>query len=439
MKKIWSRMGKWLMFVLVIAAASLFAFCILKMNRMQVTLNELMSQMFYLQDSTSVLQSDLNTMETNIEAALEQESSLIEDYSITVTDCNFAKGTYSVDITVLPKEYTEATQLTIYFGTRSYNLTLSGISFKGSATLSMANDYSGNVTVLFTNGEKRSTEVLSGYKDFQTTLKQAISGAVSSVEDSYQDGEWAVNGTVDYELDGQNSFSFESFHLIAEVGADTVYDYDLLHETGGAIAQEPLDEVLPGEEPTTDQTGGGPADGTTGATDDQTDEVTGAADNLTIGIMDIPSVGAASDTVDNIQDDAENQTGTVMGTETEQTDGITDEITDGETAGDPEGENVGDEDADLTTQETAESSETASVAEDQAISGMHGSQTMEFTCPAAETDTVKIYLTAVTKEGITLKLTLFEGTLRSNTELRISDLMTYTPVLDYYDKNQVKY
>jgi hypothetical protein len=384
------------------------------MNRMQVTLNELMSQMFYLQDSTSVLQSDLNTMETNIEAALEQESSLIEDYSIKVTDCNFAKGTYSVDITVLPKEYTEATQLTIYFGTRSYNLELSGISFKGSATLSMANDYSGNVTVLFTNGEKRSTEVLSGYKDFQTTLKQTISGAVSSVEDSYQDGEWAVNGTVDYELDGQNSFEFESFHLIAEVGADTVYDYDLIHETGGAIVQEPLDEVLPGEEPATDQTGGGQADGTT----------------------NIPSVGAASDTVDNIQADAENQTGTVMGTET---DGITDEITYGETAGNPEEENAGDENADLTTQETAESGETASATEDEAISGMHGTQTMEFTCPAAETDTVKIYLTAVTKEGITLKLTLFEGTLRSNTELRISDLMTYTPVLDYYDKNQVKY
>jgi hypothetical protein len=423
------------LFVLVIAAASLFAFCILKMNRMQVTLNELMSQMFYLQDSTSVLQSDLNTMETNIEAALEQESSLIEDYSIRVTDCNFAKGTYSVDITVLPKEYTEATQLTIYFGTRSYNLALSGISFKGSATLSMANDYDGNVTVLFTNGEKRSTEVLSGYKDFQTTLKQTMNGSVSSVEDSYQDGEWAVNGTVDYELDGQNSFEFESFHLIAEVGADTVYDYDLIHETGGAIVPEPLDEVLPGEEPATDQTGGGQTDGTIGATDSQTDEVTGTAENLTIGIMDIPSVGAVSDTVDNIQDDAENQTGTVTGTEAEQTDGRTDE----ETSGNPEEENAGDENADLTTQETAESSETASATEDEAISGMHGTQTMEFTCPAAETDTVKIYLTAVTKEGITLKLTLFEGTLRSNTELRISDLMTYTPVLDYYDKNSVKY
>jgi hypothetical protein len=313
----------------------------------------------------------------------------------------------------------------------------------------MANDYDGNVTVLFTNGEKRSTEVLSGYKDFQTILKQALNGAVSSVEDSYQDGEWAVNGTVDYELDGQNSFAFESFHLIAEVGADTVYDYDLLHETGGAIVQEPLDEVLPGEEPT-DQTGDGPADGTTGATDDQADEVTGAAEdqtdevtesaeNLTIGRLDIPSVGAASDTVDNIQDDAENQTGTVTGTEAEQTDGITDEITDVEAAGNPEEENVGDEDADLTTQETAESSETASATEDEVISGMHGTQTMEFTCPAAETDTVKIYLIAVTKEGITLKLTLFEGTLRSNTELRISDLMTYTPVLDYYDKNHVKY
>jgi hypothetical protein len=76
---------------------------------------------------------------------------------------------------------------------------------------------------------------------------------------------------------------------------------------------------------------------------------------------------------------------------------------------------------------------------DESISGMSGTQTMAFTCRAAETDTVKICLTAVTTDGITLQLTLYEGSLKTNNEIRISDLTTYVPKLDYYDKNDIKY
>jgi hypothetical protein len=268
--------------------------------------------------------------------------------------------------------------------------------------------------------------VLSGYKDFQTTLKQAVNGAVSSVEDSYQDGEWAFNGTVDYELDGQNSFEFESFHLIAEVGADTVYDYDLIRETGGAIAQEPLDETLPGEEPAPDSNSDGPADGTT---DDQTDGATGAAENQTD-----EAVGTAQNLTAAVMENAENLIDEISSAAESQGDGSAD-TTENLTIGIMDIPSVG------APSDTADDAQDAagSDAAAEPVSGMSGTQTMEFTCRAAETDTVKIYLTAVTKEGITLKLTLFEGNLRSNTELRMSELMTYTPVLDYYDKNNIKY
>jgi hypothetical protein len=436
MKKIWNRMGKGLIFVLIIAAVSLFSFGIIKMNRMQVTLNELMSQMFYLQDSATVLQSDVNSMGTNLEAAFKEESSLIEAYSIQVTDCNFAKGTYQVDITVLPKEYTETTQLAIYFGTKSYNLELSGISFKGSATLSMANNYDGNVTVLFTNGEKRSTEVLNSYKDFQTLLKQAASGCVTGVEDSYSDGIWAFSGNVDYDLDGQNSFEFTSFHLIAEVGEETVYDYDLIRETGGAMVQEVPDEALQ-------------SDGLTGISGEQTSDESEA--DLTIRTMDIPPVGAAGDTTAAIGDlagaavsdaveDAPAADGTSEGDPAADGTAEGDPAADGASEDEPAADGTAaDETADRPQGDVVVEDEETAAEQDESISGMSGTQAMAFTCWAAETDIVKICLTAVTTDGITLQLTLYEGTLTTNNEIRISDLTTYEPMLDYYDKNDIKY
>jgi hypothetical protein len=360
------------MFVLVIGAVSLFSFCIIKMNRIHVTMNELMSQLFYLQDSVSVLQSDMGTMETNIEAALEEESSLIEDFSVSLRDFDFEKGTYEVDITALPKEYTEATQLTVYFGTKGYNLELQGILFKGSATLSTKNNYDGNVTVLITNGEKRSTQVINNYKGFQTILAESIGGSIDGVEDRYRDGVWDFSGSVNYELDGQGSFEFESFHLVAEVGAETVYDYDLIRETGGAIQKETPEE----ESSTVDQ------------------------ENEDVSQEESDSDDRAEETD---EDDAQQ------------------------------------EETDEGTPEAADTSEEASEEENESISGETGAQDVSFTCEAAETDTVRFYLTAVTKEGIRLQLVLFEGTLSGDAETRMDNLTMYSPILDYYDRKNVKY
>jgi hypothetical protein len=393
MKKNWGRMGKGLMFVLVIGAVSLFSFCIIKMNRMQVTLNELMSQLFYLQDSVSVLQSDMGTMETNIEAALEEESSMIEDFSVSLRDFDFEKGTYAVDITVLPKEYTEATQLTVYFGTKGCNLELQGILFKGSATLSVKNNYDGNVTVLITNGEKRNTEVINNYKDFQTILTESLGGFIDGVEDSYRDGVWEFNGSVSYELDGQGSFEFTSFHLIAEAGGEAAYDYDLIRETGGAIETD-----TPEEKPT--------------------EEMSGQEDAFAQGGE--PEDTAPGDTAPDVQEDSPESAA-----DAENADDAADaaELPDG----------AGDAQADGTAeQETA-------VETDESISGETGTQDVSFSCRAEETDTVKIYLTAVTKEGITLRLTLFEGALSGDAKTEAADIADYTPVLDYYDKNNMRY
>ena len=80
-------------------------------------LSEVKTQLAYIQDTNSIIQNEVTNMESNIEATLEAESSMLENYSIEVTGYDFAAGTYDVAISILPKEYTDTTQAVIYFGT----------------------------------------------------------------------------------------------------------------------------------------------------------------------------------------------------------------------------------------------------------------------------------------------------------------------------------
>ena len=69
--------------------------------------------------------------------------------------------TYTVSVSVVPKEYTEDTKTSVFFGTNEIPLELDGIKYTGEATLPLSEDYAGNVTFLFVDGNKRSTEAVS--------------------------------------------------------------------------------------------------------------------------------------------------------------------------------------------------------------------------------------------------------------------------------------
>ena len=71
-------------------------------------LEELGNQLMYLQDTNSILNEEIFSLQTNIEAALEEEASLIENYTVEVIGMNFEKGTYQVKVSVVPKEYSDS-------------------------------------------------------------------------------------------------------------------------------------------------------------------------------------------------------------------------------------------------------------------------------------------------------------------------------------------
>lgn len=48
--------------------------------------SELTNQLAYLQDTTNIILSDVGGMQSSIEKTLEEEASMVEDYSIEVKD-----------------------------------------------------------------------------------------------------------------------------------------------------------------------------------------------------------------------------------------------------------------------------------------------------------------------------------------------------------------
>ena len=73
------------------------------------------------------------------------------------------------------KEYTEDTKTSVFFGTNEIPLELNGIKYTGEATLPLSEDYAGNVTFLFVDGNKRSTEVLDEFEGVTSVFKNVAS------------------------------------------------------------------------------------------------------------------------------------------------------------------------------------------------------------------------------------------------------------------------
>ena len=78
------------------------------------------------------------------------------------------------------REYTEDTKTSVFFGTNEIPLELNGIKYTGEATLPLSEDYAGNVTFLFVDGNKRSTEVLDEFEGVTSVFKNVASGILAN-------------------------------------------------------------------------------------------------------------------------------------------------------------------------------------------------------------------------------------------------------------------
>ena len=103
---------------------------------------------------------------------------MVEDYSIEVKDMDFARHEYKVEVSVIPKEYTDNTTMSIYFGTTECPLKADGYMFKGNITLPLNKTFNGNVTFLLANGKKKTTEVVEDFDGVSGKFDQVFIGNV---------------------------------------------------------------------------------------------------------------------------------------------------------------------------------------------------------------------------------------------------------------------
>lgn len=184
------------------------------------------NQITYTIDNTSVILSEVQAMQDNIKATLEEEASLISSWSISLDSTDFKNQTYTVDIDVTPKEYSETTETRIFFGTQEFPLTLEDYHFVGKAELSLSEDYAGNVTVLFVDGGKRNTEVLDHYEGVLSLFDDVATG-IMSTNPTYDKGKLDINSDVDIFIDGKDRFMFDDCEVVLENGGAAVRSYDI--------------------------------------------------------------------------------------------------------------------------------------------------------------------------------------------------------------------
>jgi hypothetical protein len=373
--------------VITTAAVVLSAVACFRVRGMYTKLEEMGNQLSYLQDNTDIIMTDLHNMETNIEAALEESASLIEEYSIVVTDCDFSAGTYDVAISVIPKEYTETTETSIYFGTQEYSLELQGFTFYGTATLPMDQSYDGNVTILFTDGGRRSTEVLQSYTGFQTSLQNVLSGNIASVP-TYQDGTLTVRDNAVVFLEGNGIYDFVKLELVATADGEEIYNYDLLGNTGGVIAAEEPE----GEEEAAD---GGEADN---------GEVTAGTDNADTG--NHADTGNTGDDTDTGNTGNRADTGSAA---------------DGETQ--------------TANPENAEETINGNTSAQEVVGGFSTERELNLTYDLAAGTAVRIFLRATTEDGYQFTYDLFNGVTSEEDESGFG----FEPSEDYFANNYAVY
>ena len=219
--------------------ALLVAFCaalLIIVGRMYQKIDALTNQLTYMQDSTSVILSDMGNLQSNIEKTLQEEASMVEDYSITVASLNFANKTYRVDISVVPKEYTDKTQVSIFFGTLECPLVAGKYAYTGSVDLPLDKSFDDNVTFLLSNGRKKTTEVLNDYR-LDLGLDYVLSAKLEKAP-VYRNGEIRLNSVCDVQLQGNGLFEFENLDLVTMLDDKQINVTDLLAQMNGSDVQE---------------------------------------------------------------------------------------------------------------------------------------------------------------------------------------------------------
>lgn len=236
-EKIKEKIPQVILIVVVLSVGVMIAGCIQFHNKLE----ELGNQLMYLQDTNSILNEEIFSLQTNIEAALEEEASLIESYAVEVIGMDFEKGTYQVKVSVVPKEYSDSTRTSVFFGVNEFPLVLNRYTFEGTMELPFSDAYDGNMTFLFSNGDKKNTEIAKDYVGIQTKLEKLLYGSIEKIP-SYRNGQLTFHHAVSYSLNEYDGHEYESLELVLMTDEEELEVVNLLAENIMMEEDEPKED-----------------------------------------------------------------------------------------------------------------------------------------------------------------------------------------------------
>ena len=106
----------------------------------------------------------------------------------------------------------------------------------------MSNNYDGNVTFLFVNGDKKNTEIIKNYQGLQTKLEDLLYGAIPKIP-QYKDGKIYFSDEISYTLNAYEAYGYETLELVLLVDETNAAVIDLLEDVSKEGNTEDSGEV----------------------------------------------------------------------------------------------------------------------------------------------------------------------------------------------------
>ena len=121
-------------------------------------------------------------------------------------------------------------------------MTLNRFSYEGIAELSVSNNYDGNVTFLFVNGDKKNTEIIKDYQSLQTKLEDLLYGAIPKIP-QYKDGKISFSDEISYTLNAYENYGYETLELVLLLNDENAVVVNLLEDVSKEGNAEDSDEI----------------------------------------------------------------------------------------------------------------------------------------------------------------------------------------------------
>lgn len=202
--------------ILVAALILLNVFTLFKLNSIQNSMNNNYNEIRHAVENTNNMVSNFTS---NVNSLIEKQSSIIDSYEITFGEKLNENLTVPVKILVIPKEYTEGTEVSLVINDKKLPLEKDGTSFAGTVDINIFEEF--KPLIVIEQDEVQKTESIEEYYDIQQKYLMQINGGYNGSE-SYRSGKYILSGRIDLHVFSQRDNFPEGIDIVYDVNEETV-------------------------------------------------------------------------------------------------------------------------------------------------------------------------------------------------------------------------